>query len=226
MRILLVEDDCEVAEFVSAGLTQALHTVDSVRSGEEGLTLALSEDYNLVILDRKLPGLDGLSVAKLLRKERRKVPILFLSCLGSVTDRVEGLDEGGDDYVAKPFAFSELLARVNALCRRPPTADEYETLTCGDLEMNLTYRSVVRCGRRIDLLPLEYKLLEVLLRNKRRVVPRTMLLERVWNFNFDPNSSVVETHISRLRAKIDKPFCSALIHTVRGSGYSIHEVEK
>lgn len=221
-----MEDDCELAEFVSVGLTEASHTVDSVASGEEGLVLAMKEDYDVVILDRGLPGLDGLSIAKFLRSSGRKVPILFLSCLGTVTDRVEGLEEGGDDYLAKPFAFSELLARVHALGRRAPIMPEYEMLRCGDLEMNVTFRNVVRGGKRIDLLPLEYKLLEVLLRNKRRVVSRTLLLERVWGFNFDPKTSVVETHISRLRAKVDKPFKSQLIHTVRGSGYSIHEHER
>ncbi len=226
MRILLVEDDCELVEFVSGGLAEASHTVDSVGTGEEGLVLAMKEDYDVVILDRGLPGLDGLSLAKLLRSAGRQVPILFLSCLGSVSDRVEGLEEGGDDYIAKPFAFSELLARVNALGRRPPILPGHETLKCGDLEMNVPFRNVMRGGKRIDLLPLEYKLLEVLLRNQRRVVPRTLLLERVWGFNFDPKTSVVETHISRLRSKIDKPFKSQLIHTVRGSGYSIHEHEQ
>lgn len=226
MRILLVEDDFEVAEFVSSGLTQASHTVDAVTSGEEGLFLAMKDDYNLIILDRKLPGLDGLSVARILRSSKRKAPILFLTCLGSVADRVEGLDEGGDDYIAKPFAFSELLARVNALGRRAPIFDEYELLTCGDLEMNVAFHCVVRGGVRLELLPLEYKLLEVLLRNKRRIVPRALLLERVWGFNFDPKTSVVETHISRLRAKVDKPFKTQLIHTVRGSGYTIHDNER
>ncbi|GFO82817.1 response regulator transcription factor [Methyloceanibacter sp.] len=223
MRILLVEDEYEDAKFISAGLTEAAHTVDTVSTGADGLILAMKDDYDVVILDRKLPDLDGLSIAKLLRSGGRKIPILFLTCLGSVKDRVEGLEEGGDDYVVKPFAFSELLARVNALGRRPPMLSSHETLRCGDLEMNVTYRSVMRSGERIDLLPLEYKLLEALLRNMQRVVSKTMLLERVWGFNFDPKTSVVETHISRLRSKIDKPFKSQLIHTVRGSGYSIYE---
>lgn len=223
MRILLVEDDSDTAQFVSAGLREATHTVDEVASGKDGLLLAMKEDYDVLILDRGLPDLDGLSIAKLLRSGGKKIPILFLTSLGSVKDRVEGLDEGGDDYIVKPFAFSELLARTNALGRRAPMRSDHETLRCGDLEMNVTFRTVTRCGERIDLLPLEYKLLEVLLRNKRRVVLRTMLLERVWGFNFDPKTSVVETHISRLRAKIDKPYKSQLIHTVRGSGYSMYE---
>jgi len=223
VRILLVEDDSDTAQFVSAGLREATHTVDSVASGKDGLLLAMKEDYDVLILDRGLPDLDGLSIAKLLRSGGKKIPILFLTSLGSVKDRVEGLDEGGDDYIVKPFAFSELLARTNALGRRAPMRSEHETLRCGDLEMNVTFRTVMRCGERVDLLPLEYKLLEVLLRNKRRVVLRTMLLERVWGFNFDPKTSVVETHISRLRAKIDKPYKSQLIHTIRGSGYSMYE---
>lgn len=224
MRILLVEDDGELVDFVSAGLKEASHTVDSVASGEDGLLLAMQEDYDVVVLDRGLPGLDGLTLAKLLRGGGRKVPILFLSCLGSVPDRVEGLEEGGgDDYISKPFAFSELLARIHALGRRSAIVPENETLRCGDLEMHVGFRNVVRGGKRLDLLPLEYKLLEVLLRNKRRVVSRTLLLERVWGFNFDPKSSVVETHISRLRAKVDKPFDTQLIHTIRGSGYSMHD---
>lgn len=223
MRILLVEDDSDTAQFVSAGLREATHTVDSVASGKDGLLLAMKEDYDVLILDRGLPDLDGLSIAKLLRSGGKKIPILFLTSLGSVKDRVEGLDEGGDDYIVKPFAFSELLARTNALGRRAPMRSEHETMRCGDLEMNVTFRTVTRCGERVDLLPLEYKLLEVLLRNKRRVVLRTMLLERVWGFNFDPKTSVVETHISRLRAKIDKPYKSQLIHTIRGSGYSMYE---
>ena len=223
MRILIVEDDGEVADYISAGLTEACHTVDAVACGKDGLHLALNEDYDVLILDRILPDLDGLSVAKLLRNGGSNIPILFLSHLGTVSDRVEGLDQGGDDYIVKPFAFSELLARVNALGRRAPLLSEHETLKCGDLEMNVPFRSVMRGGERIELLPLEFKLLEVLLRNKMRVVPRTILLERVWGFNFDPKTSVVETHISRLRTKIDKPFKSQLIHTVRGCGYSMHE---
>jgi two-component system OmpR family response regulator len=170
-----------------------------------------------------IPGLDGLSVARTLRSSGKNVAILFLTALGGINDRVQGLDVGGDDYVVKPFAFSELLARVNALGRRAPFKCEREKLTAGDLEMDIANRVVTRSNRPINLLPRESMLLEVLLRNKGRVVLRTMILERVWGFRFEPKTSVVETHISRLRAKVDKPFSAPLIHTVRGSGYSIYD---
>ena len=170
-----------------------------------------------------LPGLDGLKLVRTLRGAGSKVPVLFLTSLGGVDDRVEGLDAGGDDYIVKPFSFAELLARVNALARRPPMRDEQTMLKAGDLELNLISRSVKRAGAVIELQPREFKLLEVLMRNKGRVVTRTMLLERVWDFHFDPKTSVVETHVSRLRAKIDKPFATELIHTVRGSGYSLDD---
>jgi two-component system OmpR family response regulator len=170
-----------------------------------------------------LPGLDGLAVARTLRSSGRAVPILFLTALGGINDRVQGLEVGGDDYVVKPFAFSELLARVNALGRRSPMRNEHEKLVVGDLEMDVAHRIVTRGGRQLNLLPRECLLLEILLRSKGRVVLRTMLLERVWGFRFEPKTSVVETYISRLRAKVDKPFKTALIHTVRGCGYSIYE---
>ncbi|WP_045836371.1 response regulator transcription factor [Hyphomicrobium sp. 99] len=223
MHILLLEDDAETSEFVSSGLRQAAHTVDTIDRGRDGLMQAMNEEYDIIIVDRGLPDLDGLSVTKALRNGGCKVPILFLTSRGTINDRVEGLEHGGDDYVVKPFAFSELLARINVLGRRGPIRSEHETLRCGDLEVNLDYRVVTRAGERIELHPLEFKLLEVLIRNKRRVVLRAMLLERVWGFNFEPKTSVVETHISRLRAKIDKPYRSQLIHTVRGSGYSLYE---
>jgi two-component system OmpR family response regulator len=170
-----------------------------------------------------LPGLDGLGMVKTLRATGSKVPILMLTSLGGVDDRVDGLEAGADDYVVKPFAFSELQARVNALARRPPMRSEEAVLRAGDLEMDLISRLVKRAGQPIDLQPREFRLLEVLLRNKGRIVTRTMLLERVWDFHFDPKTSVVETHISRLRAKVDKPFESELIQTVRGTGYTINE---
>jgi len=223
MRLLLVEDDEETASFIHRGLTQAGHTVDVVNDGRDGVALAIQEDYDMIVLDRMLPGLDGLSVARSLRSAGRKTSIMFLTALGGVNDRVQGLDVGGDDYLVKPFAMSELLARVNALARRPPMRDESGVLRAGDLEMDVEKRYVARAGERIDLHAREFVLLEVLLRNKGRVVTRNMLLERVWGFNFDPKSSIVETHISRLRAKIDRPFGDALIHTVRGSGYSIRD---
>ncbi len=170
-----------------------------------------------------LPGLDGLSIVKSLREAGKRVPVLFLTALGGVDDRVDGLDAGGDDYLVKPFAFSELLARVNALARRPNLKGEVTRLKVGELEMDLVSRKVTRSGQEIDLQPREFRLLEVLMRNKGRVITRTMLLERVWSFHFDPKTSVVETHISRLRSKIDKPFDKELIQTVRGSGYSLND---
>lgn len=223
MRLLLVEDDKETARYVSKGLIQAGHTIDVVSDGKDGLALAIRENYDIVILDRMLPGLDGLSLARTLRTAGSHVSILFLTSLGGVNDRVQGLDVGGYDYLVKPFAFAELLARVNALGRRAPMRSEGDILRAGDLELDVGSRVVKRGQERIDLQPKEFVLLETLMRNKGRVVTRTMLLERVWGFHFDPRTSVVETHISRLRAKIDRPFAKPLIHTVRGSGYSIND---
>lgn len=223
MRLLLVEDDKETAKFIAKGLVQAGHTIDVVADGKDGLALAIREDYDIVILDRMLPGLDGLSLARTLRTAGSRISILFLTSLGGVNDRVQGLDVGGDDYLVKPFAFAELLARVNALGRRSPLRSDGDILRAGDLELDIENRKVTRGHERIELQPKEFVLLETLMRNKGRIVTRTMLLERVWGFHFDPRTSVVETHISRLRAKIDRPFAKALIHTVRGSGYSIHD---
>lgn len=223
MRLLLVEDDPSISSYVIRGLEQEGHTVDHLADGRDALSQTQREDYDVLILDRMLPGVDGLSIVKSLRKSGSKLPTLFLTALGGVEDRVDGLDAGGDDYLCKPFAFSELLARVQALARRPALKGEETVLKAGDLEMDLISRRVTRAGQTIDLQPREFRLLEVLMRNKGRVVTRTMLLERVWNFHFDPKTSVVETHISRLRSKIDKPFQTELIHTVRSSGYSIHE---
>lgn len=223
MRLLLVEDDKETAKYIAKGLVQAGHTIDVVSDGKDGLALAIRESYDLVILDRMLPGIDGLTLARTLRSAGSRVGILFLTSLGGVNDRVQGLDVGGDDYLVKPFAFAELLARVNALGRRPPIRAEGELLRAGDLELDVARRTAHRGSNRIDLKPKELVLLEVLLRNKGRVVTRTMLLERVWGFHFDPRTSVVETHISRLRAKVDRPFSTPLIQTVRGSGYSIND---
>jgi len=223
MRILLVEDDHQTASYVAKGLTEEGHVVDTLSDGREGLLHATSEPYDLIIVDRMLPGLDGLGLVKTLRATGSKVPILILTSLGGVDDKVDGLEAGADDYVVKPFAFSELQARVNALARRPPMRSEESLLKAGDLEMDVMSRQVRRSGQLIDLQPREFRLLEVLLRNKGRVVTRTMLLERVWDFHFDPKTSVVETHISRLRTKVDKPFESELIVTVRGTGYTINE---
>jgi two-component system OmpR family response regulator len=184
---------------------------------------ARPHDYDVLIIDRMLPGQEGLQIVKSLRRAGRKAPILFLTALGGVDDRVDGLEAGGDDYLVKPFSFSELLARLNALARRPHLKGEETRLKVGDLALDLITRKVCRGGVEIDLQPREFRLLEVLMRNKGRVVTRTMLLERVWSFHFDPKTSVVETHISRLRTKIDKPFATELIHTIRGAGYSLHE---
>jgi two-component system OmpR family response regulator len=223
MRVLLIEDDPDTANYVTKGLEEEGHTIDHTSDGRDGVSQAMSDEYDILIVDRMLPGLDGLAIVKGLRTAGRKVPIIFLTALGGVDDRVDGLDAGGDDYLTKPFAFSELLARVNALARRPHLKGEETRLKVGDLALDLISRTVVRAGTEIELQPREFRLLEVLMRNKGRVVTRTMLLERVWNFHFDPKTSVVETHISRLRSKIDRPFPTELIHTIRGSGYSLHE---
>lgn len=223
MRILLIEDDPDTATYIRSGLEEEGHTIDHICEGRDGLAQAIGEDYDIVIMDRMLPGIDGLSIVKTIRGAGRKMPILFLTALGGVDDRVDGLDAGGDDYVVKPFAFSELLARVNALSRRPHFKGQETSLKVGDLEVDLVARKVTRAGKDIDLQPREFRLLEVLMRNKGRLVTRTMLLERVWSFHFDPKTSVVETHISRLRSKIDKPFDKELIHTLRGSGYSLND---
>lgn len=223
MRILLVEDDPETAKYIVKGLSQEGHQVDHLVDGREGLVQATTQAYDVVILDRMLPGLDGLSIVKTMRGAAVRVPVLLLTSLGGVDDRVEGLEGGSDDYLVKPFAFSELSARIGALGRRQPTKREETVLKVADLELDLIARTVKRGGVSIDVQPREFRLLEVLMRNKGRVLTRTMLLERVWDFHFDPKTSVVETHVSRLRAKVDRPFEVELIHTVRGTGYSIHE---
>jgi two-component system OmpR family response regulator len=224
LRILVVEDDTQSGSFICRGLREAGHIADLAIDGKEGLALAMQEDYDVVVLDRMLPGLDGLSVAKTLRSCGKSVAILFLTALTGVNDRVQGLDVGGDDYLGKPFSFSELLARIHALGRRPPLRPDGEILSAGDMTMDVESRVVKRGNERIDLQPKEFDLLEILLRNKGRIVTRTMLLERVWGFHFDPKTSLVETHISRLRAKVDKPFSKPLIQTSRGSGYTINDV--
>lgn len=225
MRILLLEDDPHTAAYIRHGLEEQGHTVDGLADGRDGVAQAIGEDYDIAIIDRMLPGLDGLSIVKAIRAAGRKLPVLFLTSLGGIDDRVDGLDAGGDDYVVKPFAFSELLARINALGRRPAYKGEDTRLKVGDLEVDLISRAVTRAGVSIDLQPREFRLLEVLMRNRGRVVTRTMLLERVWGFHFDPKTSVVETHISRLRSKINRPDSADLIHTLRGSGYSLHDGE-
>jgi two-component system OmpR family response regulator len=219
MKVLVIEDDPETAAYIANGLIEHGHVVDHAGDGREGLFLASGGGYDVAIVDRMLPALDGLKLVKNLRDEGIGTAVLFLTNLGGIDDRVEGLDAGGDDYLVKPFAFSELLARVNALGRRPAISAAETVLRVADLEMDLLKRSVTRDGRVIELQPREFKLLECLMRHADRVVTRTMLLEMVWDFHFDPKTNIVETHMSRLRAKVDRDFANALIHTVRGSGY-------
>jgi len=221
MKILLIEDDRHTASYLVKALREHGHVVDHVASGRDGLAAASAAGYDIMVIDRMLPEIDGLSIVKAIRALKVKAPVLLLTTLGGVNDRVEGLEAGADDYLTKPFAFAELLARITALARRPPIASEPTVLRAGDLEMDLLKRTVTRAGQRIDLQTQEFKLLEYLLRNAGQVVTRTMLLENVWGFHFDPHTSVVETHISRLRAKVDRDFDDELIHTIRGSGYSL-----
>lgn len=223
MKLLLVEDDRETAAYLKRALGEAGHVVDHAASGRDGLLLAAGEPYDVIILDRMLPQLDGLSILRTIRAAKVKTPVLLLTAIGGIDDRVEGLEAGGDDYLVKPFAFAELLARVNALARRPPPQDVQVALRVADLEINLLTRSVTRAGQRIDLQPREYQLLEYLMRNAGRIVTRTMMLERVWDFHFDPKTNIVETHMSRLRGKLAREGSPELIHTVRGAGYSIRE---
>jgi two-component system OmpR family response regulator len=222
MKILVIEDDRQTADYVVSGMREEGHDLDHAANGPNGLELAVTRDYDVLVVDRMLPGLDGLSIVRALRSAGKDTPVLFLTSIGGVDDRVEGLEAGGDDYLLKPFAFSELMARVNALGRRSPSKKEETVLKVGDLEMNLIARTVVRDGQTIDLQPREFRLLEYLMRNRGRVLTRTMLLERVWDFHFDPKTNVVETHISRLRSKVDKPFDGEMIRTVRGAGYALH----
>jgi two-component system OmpR family response regulator len=223
MKLLLVEDDEEAADYLRRALIEAGHGVDHAASGREGLLLAASEPYDVIVLDRMLPEMDGVSILRTLRAARMRTPVLLLTALDGIDDRVEGLDAGADDYLVKPFAFVELMARVNALARRPPAQEVVTALQVGDLRMDLLKRSVTRAGVRIELQPREFQLLEYLMRHAGRVVTRTMMLESIWNFHFEPQTNIVETHMSRLRAKIDRGYPRELIHTVRGSGYMMHE---
>lgn len=222
MRILIVEDDTPTAEFIERGLQELGHVVDRVNNGKDGVIYALEETYDLAVIDRMLPGLDGVSIVKSLRGSGSGLPIILLTAMSGVDDRVEGLEAGADDYLVKPFAFSELMARINALARRPSLKAQITELQVADLTLDLIRRTTRRSGKTIDLKPREFAVLEVLMRNEGRIVTRTMLLEQVWDFTFLPQTSVVETLISRLRTKIDKPFDTALLHTIRNTGYSIH----
>ena len=221
MRVLVIEDDQETAGFIAKGLGESGYTVDLANDGKAGLVQAVGEDYDVAIIDRMLPGLDGLAIVETLRKAGKETPVLFLSAKGRVADRVAGLKAGGDDYLVKPFAFWELLARVEALMRRRSAPQIESVLRAGDLEMDLLARKVRRAGQIIELQPREFRLLEVLLRHAGQVVTRTMLLESVWDYHFDPQTNVIDVHISRLRQKIDKGFERPLLHTVRGAGYSL-----
>ena len=223
MKILVIEDDAESARYIAKGLRESGLVVDIASNGRDGLIRVLSEDYDLAIVDRMLPELDGLSLVERLRGAGKATRVLFLSAMSGVQDRVRGLRSGGDDYLAKPFAFSELLARVEALLRRPAAAEAATRLTVGDLEMDLLARSVKRGERAIELQPREFKILEYLMRHAGQVVTRTMLLENVWNYHFDPQTNVIDVHISRLRGKIDRDFDQPLLHTVRGAGYCLRD---
>jgi two-component system OmpR family response regulator len=221
MKILVIEDDTETAAYIANGLREHGFTVDQALNGRDGLLLAAGEHYDVLIVDRMLPGLDGLTVVKTLRGAGVKTPILFLTTMGGVPDRVQGLEAGGDDYLVKPFAYEELVARVGALGRRPPIASVQTALRVGDLKMNLITRSVSRGEQRIALQAQEYKLLEYLMRHAGHTVTRTMLLENVWDFHFDPKTNIVETNMSRLRGKVDRGFATQLIYTIRGAGYCL-----
>jgi len=219
VRALLVEADNTIADFVARGLREAGFAVDRAGDGEAGLSSALKQSYDVAIVDLMLPKRDGLSLIEALRRKRIATPVLILSARRSVDDRVRGLQSGGDDYLTKPFAFTELLARVQALVRRSTRPAEPTTLTAGDLELDLLSRRVTRGGKPIDLRPREFALLEYLLRNTGKVVSKTMILSHVWEYSFDPQTNIVDVLVSRLRERIDRPFDQKLLHTVRGVGY-------
>ncbi len=221
MRILIIEDDKVAAEYVRKGLSEAGHIVDHAPDGDTGLNMALDGQYDVLIVDRMLPKRDGLQVIEALRAENSRAPVLILSALGEIDQRVEGLRAGGDDYLTKPYAFDELLARVEALVRRRNPGAVQTRLQVGDLEMDLLARTVKRAGEEINLQPREFRLLEFLMKHAGQVVTRTMLLEKVWDYHFDPQTNVIDVHVSRLRGKIDKPYDRPMLHTVRGAGYRL-----
>jgi two-component system OmpR family response regulator len=220
-RVLVIEDDPETAEQLVESLSTSGYQVDLAVNGDEGLDRGRSADYAVMTIDRMLPGIDGIGLVQALRATSVKAPVLFLTALGGVGDRVRGLEAGGDDYLTKPFAFAELLARINALARRPPLSEAQTVLRVGDLELDLLKRTVLRDGKPVELQPREFQLLAFLMRNAERVVTRTMLLEAIWDFHFDPKTNIVETHMSRLRAKLSEHGGADLIHTVRGAGYAL-----
>jgi two-component system OmpR family response regulator len=219
MRILLVEDDLNIASFILKGLKEAGFAVDHAANGEDGLDLILNEPYDAAIIDIMLPKLDGLTLIEELRRKKINTPVIILSAKRSVDDRIKGLQTGGDDYLTKPFSFSELLARVEALIRRATRTTEPNRLHVGDLSMDLLTREIERAGKKIDLQPREFALLEYLMRSAGRVVSKTMILEHVWDYNFDPQTNVVDVLVCRLRDKVDRDFREKMIHTIRGVGY-------
>jgi two-component system OmpR family response regulator len=223
VRILVIEDDKDISSYIAKGMKEAGHTIDTAYNGKDGLFMATTEIYDVMIVDRMLPELDGLTIIKTMRGAGNSAPVLILSALGEVDDRVKGLRSGGDDYLVKPFAFAELLARVEILGRRPGanTQGEGTKLSAGDLELDLLSRKVTRSGKSIELQSREFKLLEYMLKNKGQIITRTMLLEQVWDYHFDPQTNVIDVHISRLRGKVDKGFDVQIIRTVRGAGYII-----
>jgi two-component system OmpR family response regulator len=221
MRILIVEDDLQAADAMERGLTEAGHGCVRAADGEEGLSAARAGEFDVMIVDRMMPKMNGVQLVESLRREGDQTPVLFLSALGEVTDRVTGLQAGGDDYLVKPYAFAELIARVEALSRRRETGSVQTLLKVGDLEMDLIARTVHRQGKEIDLQPREFQLLEFMMRHAGQSVTRTMLLEKVWEYHFDPQTNVIDVHISRLRSKIDKGFDRPMLQTVRGAGYRL-----
>ena len=221
MRILIVEDDLEAAEAMARGLTEAGHECTRCADGQEGLTAARDGTFDVMVVDRMMPRMDGIQLVETLRREGDRTPVLFLSALGEVGDRVDGLQAGADDYLVKPYAFPELIARIEALARRHDTGSVHTLLKVGDLEMDLIAREVHRAGKAVDLQPREFQLLEFLMRHAGQSVTRTMLLEKVWHYHFDPQTNVIDVHISRLRSKIDKGFDRPMLQTVRGAGYRL-----
>ena len=221
MKILLIEDDKSLSTFIKKGLRENGHIIDDFNDGSKGLEAAYLEEHDIILLDRMLPSIDGISIVKQLRKDNIFTPVLFLSALGEVDDKVKGLKAGGDDYLIKPFSFSELIARVEALNRRQNPKSQNDILKVEDLVLNKRKREVKRSENLIQLQPQEYRLLEILMENANEVLTRTMLLEKVWNLHFDPQTNIIDVHISRLRKKIDKDFNKGLLKTIRGAGYSI-----
>ena len=221
MHLLVVEDDVKAAAYLCKGLRESGHNVDHAADGKDGLFMAMENEYDVIVIDRMLPELDGLSVVRTLRAAKKKTPVLVLSALGEVADRVQGLNAGSDDYLVKPFAFSELLARLDALMRRSDGETSETSLGVADLEIDLLSREVRRGGILIELQPREFRLLEYLMRHAGQVVTRTMLLENVWDYHFDPQTNVIDVHISRLRGKIDRNFDQTLLQTIRGAGYCL-----